>query len=200
MATLPQRGGVQPGERPAFAVGAGNCVDIETNVGSFALVRVGAWRRDGRVHVFLLWNGIQKMANLGAVLKAEISRLARKEVRAEVEALRKASGTYRREIAELKRQVVQLERKLRHTAKSVPAPATVSEESNRFRFSAKGLRSLRTKLGLSAADFGKLAGVSGQSIYHWEQGKSVPRKSQLPKLAGLRGLGKREALQRLGVE
>lgn len=144
------------------------------------------------------------MANLGTVLKAEISRLARKEVRAEVEALRKASSTYRREIAELKRQVVQLERKLRQTAKSAPASAstqaTATDEANRFRFSAKGLRSLRTKLGLSAADFGKLAGVSGQSIYHWEQGKSVPRKSQLPKLAGLRGLGKREALQRLGVE
>ena len=145
-------------------------------------------------------NGVQKMPNLGTVLKAEISRLARKEIRAEIEALRKASSTYRREIAELKRQVVQLERKLRHTAKSVPAPAAANEEPNRFRFSAKGLRSLRTKLGLSAADFGKLAGVSGQSIYHWEQGKSVPRKSQLPKLASLRSLGKREALQRLGAE
>lgn len=147
-----------------------------------------------------MWNGVQKMPNLGTVLKAEISRLARKEVRAEVEALRKASSTYRREIAELKRQVVQLERKLRHTAKSTPVSVASDEAPSRFRFSAKGLRSLRTKLGLSAADFGKLAGVSGQSIYHWEQGKSVPRKSQLPKLAGLRGLGKREALQRLGVE
>lgn len=150
--------------------------------------------------LYRLWNGVQKMPNLGTVLKAEISRLARKEIRAEIEALRKASSTYRREIAELKRQVVQLERKLRHTAKSAPATATAEEEESRFRFSAKGLRSLRTKLGLSAADFGKLAGVSGQSIYHWEQGKSVPRKSQLPKLASLRGVGKREALQRLEAE
>lgn len=150
--------------------------------------------------LYRLWNGVQKMPNLGTVLKAEISRLARKEIRAEIEALRKASSTYRREIAELKRQVVQLERKLRHTAKSAPATAAAEEGESRFRFSAKGLRSLRTKLGLSAADFGKLAGVSGQSIYHWEQGKSVPRKSQLPKLASLRGVGKREALQRLEAE
>ncbi|WP_198173774.1 helix-turn-helix domain-containing protein [Lysobacter soli] len=140
------------------------------------------------------------MPNLGTVLKAEISRLARKEVRAEVETLRKASGTYRREIAELKRQVAQLERRLKQAAKARPAAASAQEgedTATRMRFSAKGLQSLRAKLGLSAADFGALAGVSGQSIYHWEQGKSVPRKSQLPKLASLRGLGKKEARARL---
>ena len=142
-----------------------------------------------------------RMPNLGTVLKAEISRLARKEVRAEVETLRKASGTYRREIAELKRQVAQLERRLRQASKARPAAASTAvdseETASRMRFSAKGLQSLRAKLGLSAADFGALAGVSGQSIYHWEQGKSVPRKSQLPKLASLRGLGKKEARARL---
>ncbi len=142
-----------------------------------------------------------RMPNLGTVLKAEISRLARKEVRAEVETLRKASGTYRREIAELKRQVAQLERRLKQAAKTRPAAAASAPEGEdtgtRMRFSAKGLQSLRAKLGLSAADFGALAGVSGQSIYHWEQGKSVPRKSQLPKLASLRGLGKKEARARL---
>ena len=137
------------------------------------------------------------MANIGTVLKAEISRLARKEVRTEVEALRKASTAYRREIAELKRRVAQLERGLKKTSKALPAEPAVAAESTRLRVTAPGLRTLRTKLGLSAADFGKLAGVSGQSIYHWEQGKSVPRKSQLPKLASLRGLGKKEARARL---
>ena len=66
-----------------------------------------------------------------------------------------------------------------------------------MRFVAKGLRSLRTRLGLSAGDFGTLAGVSGQSIYNWESGKAVPRKSQLAALASLRALGKREAAARL---
>jgi DNA-binding transcriptional regulator YiaG len=137
------------------------------------------------------------MANLGVVLKTEISRLARKEVRAELESLKKASSSYRREIAELKRQVIQLERGLRQASKSKAAAPDVSPESARVRFSAKGLQSLRAKLALSASDFGKLAGVSGQSIYHWEQGKSVPRKSQLPKLAALRSLGKKEARAKL---
>ena len=137
------------------------------------------------------------MPNIGTVLKAEISRLARKEVRAEVETLRKASGTYRREIAELKKQVAQLERRLKQASKPPVATTQRDQEPLRVRFSSKGLQSLRAKLGLSAADFGRLTGVSGQSIYHWEQGKSVPRKTQLPKLASLRGLGKKEARARL---
>lgn len=137
------------------------------------------------------------MPNLGTVLKAEISRLARKEIRAEIETLRKASGTYRREIAELKRQVAQLQRRLKLASKASVAATKSEDEPSRIRFSAKGLQSLRARLGLSAADFGKLTGVSGQSIYHWEQGKSEPRKAQLPKLASLRGLGKKESRARL---
>ena len=141
------------------------------------------------------------MPNIATVLKTEIARLARKEVRAEVESLRKASTAYRREIADLKRKVAQLERGLKATSKAIPAPkAPAPAESSRMRITAAGIRTLRTKLGLSAADMGKLAGVSGQSIYHWEQGKSVPRKSQLPKLIALRGLGKKEARARLGGE
>lgn len=137
------------------------------------------------------------MPNLGTVLKTEISRLARKEVRAEVEALKRASGTYRREIAELKRQIAALERALKQTAKALPSSPVKQTEQSRIRFSANGLKSLRARLGLSAADFGTLVGVSALSIYNWEQEKAVPRQAQLQKLAGVRGLGKKEARARL---
>ena len=40
-------------------------------------------------------------------------------------------------------------------------------------------------------------GVTGQTIYTWEQEKSKPRESQLAGIAEVRGLGKREALHRL---
>ena len=66
-----------------------------------------------------------------------------------------------------------------------------------LRFRADGLRSHRAKLGISAADYGKLVGVSGLTIYHWEHGKAKPRRKQLASLAAVRGLGKREALHRL---
>jgi DNA-binding transcriptional regulator YiaG len=65
------------------------------------------------------------------------------------------------------------------------------------RFTAKGLRSQRKRLGLSATDYGKLVGVATQTIYNWETGVSRPRKQQLPVLASLRDMGKREAQARL---
>jgi len=49
------------------------------------------------------------MANLTAILKQEITRLARKELRAETEALKKAASCHRTDIADLKRKVAGLE-------------------------------------------------------------------------------------------
>jgi DNA-binding transcriptional regulator YiaG len=141
------------------------------------------------------------MTSLGAVLKNEITRLARKEIRAQIDPLKKANSTYRREIAELKRQLAVLVRQAKAASKPGKAAKATSAtaEPATTRFVAKGLRSLRTRLGVSAADFGKLAGASGQSVYNWETGKAVPRKSQLAVLAGLRALGKREAQARLSA-
>lgn len=137
------------------------------------------------------------MASLGSVLKSEITRLARKEIRAQIDPLKKANSTYRREIAELKRQIALLTRQAKVASRASSKRPQADPEPPAARFVAKGLRSLRARLGLSAADFGKLAGASGQSIYNWESGKAVPRKFQLTVLAGLRTLGKRDAQVRL---
>ena len=141
------------------------------------------------------------MPNIGAVLKQEIARLSRREIRGEVEATRKASAQYRRHIAALRRQVATLERQVallsRRVANgSVPMPA--SDSTRKFRFVAKGLKSHRARLGLSAGEFAKLVGVSAQSIYNWEQGHASPRPAQVEAIARLRSIGKREARSRLG--
>ena len=137
------------------------------------------------------------MTSLGSVLKSEITRLARKEIRAQVDPLKKVNSAHRRDIAELKRQVAMLSRQAKAASKASSKVPQENSETSPTRFVAKGLRSLRARLGLSAADFGKLAGASGQSVYNWESGKTVPRKSQLAVLAELRSLGKREAQARL---
>jgi predicted transcriptional regulator len=67
------------------------------------------------------------------------------------------------------------------------------------RFVAKGLRSLRTRLGLSAKHLSLLIGVSEQSVYNWETRKATPRKEQLAAIIGMRDLGKRKAERRLEV-
>ena len=135
------------------------------------------------------------MPNIASVLKDEILRLARKEVRSELEGLKKASGQYRSDIAGLKRQVAALEKQQARIAKKVPgkvAPTVEGEETTKFRFSAKRFAAMREKLGLSAADLGTLLGVSGQTVYHWESGKTRPRQGQLAAIAVVRGVGKRE--------
>ena len=70
-------------------------------------------------------------------------------------------------------------------------------EIQKIRFSAKGLAAQRKRLGLSASDIGLLVGASGQSVYNWESGQNRPRASQLPAIAELRTLGKRDALAKL---
>lgn len=55
------------------------------------------------------------------------------------------------------------------------------------------------KVGISAASYAQLVGVSGQTIYHWEQGKARPRAAQLEQLAAVSGLGAREIAERLGA-
>ena len=140
------------------------------------------------------------MADIAGVLRDEISRLARKEVRRENNTLKKASAQYRRDIAELKRQASDLQSRVALLEKQVLSdlPTQTSEsDAKRMRFTAKGLRSNRKRLGLSAADYGKLVGVGGQTIYNWENEASAPRKKHLPALASLRQIGKREANARL---
>ena len=69
--------------------------------------------------------------------------------------------------------------------------------AEKARFSPSWLKSHRQELGLSAADYAKLVGVSALSIYNWEQGKANPRQQQVAALSAIRGLGKREAWKRL---
>lgn len=144
------------------------------------------------------------MPNIGNILKQEISRLARREIKQATAALHKAAAGYRRDIAALKRQVAALERTAKAQNKRLQKTTPVVAESDTdtaLRFRADGFKTLRAKLGLSAEQTGKLLGVSGQSVYAWETKRSTPRRAQLPAIAALRKMGKREAaakLQELG--
>ena len=141
------------------------------------------------------------MPNIAAVLKEEISRIARREIRSETASLKKASAQYRRDIAELKRQVSNHQGRValleKQVLQNVSARVTDADAEG-VRFTAKGLRSQRKRLGLSATDYGKLVQVTAQTIYSWENGLSRPRKQQLSVLASIRQMSKREAQARLG--
>lgn len=139
------------------------------------------------------------MPNIAALIKSEIVRLSKKEIRSAVQPLRKSAATHRREIAALKRVITSLERQAKQLAKKAPAHDGAKSMSGEkpIRFVAKGLLSLRKRLDMSAPELARLLGVSTQSVYNWEHKKALPRKEQVAAIAALRPLGKKEAHQRL---
>lgn len=135
------------------------------------------------------------MANIASVLKEEITRVARKALRSGTESLKKASAQYRSEIAALKRRVAALEQQLSRLEKTASRNTVVKanpEEATKARFTAKGFKTLRQRLGLTAEAIGTLLGVSAQTIYSWEAGSTRPREQQMARIVMLRGMGKRE--------
>ncbi|KQT07598.1 helix-turn-helix domain-containing protein [Ramlibacter sp. Leaf400] len=144
------------------------------------------------------------MPNIGTVLKQEIARVARKEMRGELQQLKKTVTQYRSQIAQLKRRLQALEQQVRRQGRgggrAAPAVAVDDEdEGPQLRFSAKGLAAQRKRLGLSAASVARILGVSALSVYKWESGKTRPRARQLEAISSLRKMGKREALAKLAA-
>lgn len=140
------------------------------------------------------------MANIAVLLKQEINRLVRKELKPQAEALRKAHARHRGEIAELKRRLGALEQQLKASSRRNRLPdmdAATPEAGRPLRFSADGLRKHRNRLGLSAAELGALLGVSLPTIYNWEGAKTRPSPAQIARIAQLRSMGKREVQARL---
>ena len=143
------------------------------------------------------------MTTLAIALKDEIRRVARKEIKAQTGRTARAVAQYRREIARLKRQQREHEKKIAfleaQTRKTIHSPAAVAELNGDARFSARSVKAQRDRTGLSAADYAKLVGVSSLTIYNWEHNKTRPRQEQFAALIALRGLGKREAQGKLAL-
>jgi DNA-binding transcriptional regulator YiaG len=139
--------------------------------------------------------------NLQAVLREEIQRLARREVRSELQATKKAVSQYRRDIAQLKRTFADFDRRLQYLesceAERLKAGPPAKEPPEGTRFSPTALRNRRERLDLSREDFADLAGVSASTVYNWESERTKPSGEHLAALVALRNIGKREAQRRL---
>jgi DNA-binding transcriptional regulator YiaG len=139
----------------------------------------------------------QPMPNIGSVLRQEIARLSRREIRGEIQATRKSSNQYRHHIAALRKQMSALERRVAVLQRAVAngrgasGATTDAEQAPKLRFAASRLRSQRFRHGLTAADYARLLGVSEQTIYNWEHGTHRPGSDRLQLIAALRGMGKR---------
>jgi|SRR5579862_3530821 len=143
------------------------------------------------------------MPNIATALRDEIRRLAKKEIKAATRVSKQAVTQHRRDIALLKRLVQVQQREIHflrtQESKRLKQPVTAEEPQKGTRFSARSVAAQRRRLGLSAEDFGKLVGVSGLTIFNWENRKGRPRKQRLAALFALRHVGKREALKKLEI-
>jgi len=134
------------------------------------------------------------MPNIATVLKEEIARLARKELRQHIDPLRAQVLAQRKAISALKQDVAALQRDIaklaKGTSKAVRAGTDPGSSGKPSRYSGALLRKLRERLGLSRDAFAPLIGASPQAVYNWEQTDTRPRQEFLDKIALVRGLSK----------
>ena len=145
------------------------------------------------------------MPNIANVLKEEIQRLARKQVKVELIPLKRDHVRLKKSVADLRRQLAALSRESRELLKTVTpsvaieAADKVTAPAARLRPTSTSVQRLRRRLGLTQVQFGKLLGVSGQAVVQWEGkgGQVRMRNATLAALAGIQHIGKREATRRL---
>lgn len=154
------------------------------------------------------------MTTFADSLKKEIARVARKELRDEIGAMRKMALQQRAEIAALKKQLKTLQVQTNRLGMARPEPAQQAPRTasvakpvaprgkpgRKVVFTSDRLKAQRARLGLTQEQAARLLGVSSLSIWKWESGGAVPRASRVPKILELLALGKREVLARLAPE
>jgi len=145
------------------------------------------------------------MSNVVKVLKAEIMRISRKEARGATQGIGKSNTWLRKVAAGLKKRVLLLEKENKRLIAmvkkyQVAQPEKVEqEEGKKVRFSSRGIHSLRRKLRLSQADFGKLVGATTHAVYLWEKkaGALNLRDKTKAAILSIRGLRAKEAKDKL---
>jgi DNA-binding transcriptional regulator YiaG len=137
------------------------------------------------------------MGKVEGIIKSEIVRLAKREVRKisvplgrDVRALKITVSQLRKTVSALERFAALQQKELEK--EGVPLKAT-PEEVKMSRFSPRLIRSLRERLGLTQKEMATLAGVTIGAVYQWESGKFEPRGEKKAALVALRKLGRREA-------
>ena len=141
------------------------------------------------------------MPNFASAVKAEIVRLARKELKSQVNPLKSSNIILKKMVSELKKKVATLESENKRFSAILKdkKPDVPAEDLSKARITSKSLIALRKKLGLSQDSLAKLIGVSGQAVYANEHksGRLRLRPATLTNILSLKGIGKREAKRRL---
>ena len=137
------------------------------------------------------------MGKVEAIIKSEIVRLAKREMRKNTIPLKKDVRLLKVVVSKLRQTVLALERSVARqateTGKERIKLGAPPEEIKASRFSPRLIRALRERLGLTQKEMATLAGVTVGAIYQWEQGIFEPRGQKKGVLVALRKLGRRDA-------
>ena len=147
------------------------------------------------------------MGKLEGMIKSEIVRLAKREIRKISGPLGRDVRSLKGTVSHLRRTVLGLERITAHQQKElgkarVPLEAS-PEEVKVSRLSPRLIRTLRKQLRITQKELAVLSGVTVGAVHQWEIGKFKPRGEKKGVLVALRKLGRRdvrELLEKRGAE
>ena len=136
------------------------------------------------------------MPHIAQILKNEILRLSRKEVKTATEHLTDTLKELKHQNALLKKEIAGLKEQLASATDSgrpdTKASAGAQLRKERKRLGASGIRKLRIRLGLSRQEMALLLEVNPNSVFLWEQGKNKPRSATRNRIIELRSRTKSE--------
>jgi DNA-binding transcriptional regulator YiaG len=135
------------------------------------------------------------MGKIESMIKSEIQRLARREIRSTFRPLKREVRTMRLKLSGLMKGFGTLNRITKEQVQRASEQFKLEsspEEIKIARFSPARIRALRVKKGLSQKELGMLIGVSMGTVVLWEKGKISPKAERKGALIALRKLKKRE--------
>ena len=136
------------------------------------------------------------MGKVETIIKSEIVRLARREMRKNALPLGREVRSLKSKVSQLRKTVLGLQRLAARQGKEMGKEKVhleaAPEEVKASRFSPRLIRSLRKRLGVTQKELATLANVTVGAIYQWEKGIFDPRGEKKGILVALRKLGRRE--------
>lgn len=149
------------------------------------------------------------MAAFAESFRSEITRIARKELKGELESIRKGLASQRTEIVALKRalkdanaEIRQLQRASAGASKrGTEAPAAIKGKPGRksaveASFGPAAFKACRIELGMTQKQMATLVQGSLASLVRWENG-TQPRGAALQRIADVMSMGKAKAWSEL---
>jgi DNA-binding transcriptional regulator YiaG len=139
------------------------------------------------------------MAKIESVIKAEIVRLAKREMRSAFLPMKREVRQMSIRLSGLSKAISSLNRLTKDLGleKAKAKLEASPEEVKTSRITPDRIRGLRKKLGISQREMGILTGASMGAVVSWERGKFKPRGDKKTALVPLRKLGKRKVKELL---